>query len=56
MLKVVDGKFKPQYGKKGKPFLCFPDGVEEDAQAAEGQLLTHAAALSVAVRRSDPVT
>ena len=28
VLKVVDGKFKPQYAKKGKPFLCFPDGLK----------------------------
>ncbi len=26
LLKIVDGKFKPMYGKPGKPFLCFdPD-------------------------------
>lgn len=24
VLKVVDGKFKPMFGKKGKPFVCFP--------------------------------
>jgi ABC-type branched-subunit amino acid transport system substrate-binding protein len=29
VLKVVDGKFKPVYGKKGKPFLCFPDGLKK---------------------------
>ena len=29
VLKVVDGKFKPQYGKKGKPFLCFPEGLKK---------------------------
>jgi ABC-type branched-subunit amino acid transport system substrate-binding protein len=28
-LKVVDGKFKPVYGKKGKPFLCFPDSLKK---------------------------
>ena len=29
MLKIVKGKFKPVFGKKGKPFLCFADGLEE---------------------------
>jgi ABC-type branched-subunit amino acid transport system substrate-binding protein len=29
VLKVVDGKFKPVYGKKGKPFLCFPDSLKK---------------------------
>jgi ABC-type branched-subunit amino acid transport system substrate-binding protein len=29
VLKVVDGKFKPVYGKKGKPFLCFPDNLKK---------------------------
>jgi branched-chain amino acid transport system substrate-binding protein len=28
VLKVVKGKFVPQYGKKGKPFMCFPDGLK----------------------------
>ena len=29
VLKVVDGKFKPVYGKKGKPFLCYPDSLKK---------------------------
>jgi branched-chain amino acid transport system substrate-binding protein len=29
VLKVVDGKMKPVYGKKGKPFLCFPDNLKK---------------------------
>jgi hypothetical protein len=29
VLKVVDGKFKPVYGKKGKPFVCFPDNLKK---------------------------
>ena len=27
LLQIVDGKFKPVYGKKGKPFLCFADDL-----------------------------
>ncbi len=27
-LKIVDGKFKPVFGKKGKPFLCFGDDLD----------------------------
>ena len=29
LLKIVDGKFKPAFAKKGKPFLCFEDDLEE---------------------------
>ncbi len=28
LLKIVDGKFKPVFGEKGKPFLCFGDDVK----------------------------
>jgi len=27
--KVVDGKFKPVFGKKGKPFVCFPSTLKK---------------------------
>ena len=27
MMKIVDGKFKPVYGKAGKPFTCFDDAA-----------------------------
>jgi branched-chain amino acid transport system substrate-binding protein len=27
--KVEDGEFVPQFGRKGKPFICFPDDPEE---------------------------
>lgn len=27
-LKIVDGKFKPAFGKPGKPFLCFEDDAK----------------------------
>ncbi len=27
VLKIVNGKFKPVFGKPGKPFLCFPDDL-----------------------------
>ena len=30
--KVVNGGFKPVFGKKGKPFVCFPEQPEEDAR------------------------
>jgi hypothetical protein len=29
LLKIVDGKFKPVFGKKGKPFLCFADDLDK---------------------------
>jgi ABC-type branched-subunit amino acid transport system substrate-binding protein len=29
ILKVVDGGFKPEYGKKGKPFVCFPSNLKK---------------------------
>ncbi len=28
LVKIVDGKFKPVFGRKGKPFLCFPDDLD----------------------------
>jgi ABC-type branched-subunit amino acid transport system substrate-binding protein len=28
-LKIVKGKFKPVFGKKGKPFICFADDLTE---------------------------
>lgn len=28
LVKIVDGKFKPVFGKPGKPFLCFPDDLD----------------------------
>ena len=28
LLKVVGGKFKPVFGKPGKPFICFPDDIK----------------------------
>jgi branched-chain amino acid transport system substrate-binding protein len=28
LLKVVDGKFQPVFGKPGKPFICFPDNLK----------------------------
>jgi hypothetical protein len=27
MVKIVDGKFKPAFGERGKPFLCFPKSL-----------------------------
>jgi hypothetical protein len=27
-VKVVDGKFKPAFGERGKPFLCFPGDLK----------------------------
>ena len=29
IVKVVDGAFKPVFGKKGKPFVCFPDNLKK---------------------------
>ena len=29
LLKIVDGKFKPVFGKPGKPFICFADDLDE---------------------------
>ena len=29
LLKIVDGKFKPQYGEPGKPFLCFGSDLKK---------------------------
>ncbi|MEX0665886.1 MAG: ABC transporter substrate-binding protein [Acidimicrobiia bacterium] len=29
LLKIVNGKFKPVVGEKGKPFLCFSDDLEK---------------------------
>ena len=29
LMKIVNGKFKPVYGKPGKPFLCFADDLEK---------------------------
>jgi len=29
LVKIVDGKFKPVYGKPGKPFICFADGLKK---------------------------
>jgi len=29
MLEVSDGKFKPVFGAKGKPFICFDDELEK---------------------------
>ena len=54
--KVVDGGFKPVYGKKGKPFLCFPDSPQEDAEEAPGQQLTHVAFVPAARPNGSPVT
>ena len=28
LVKIVDGKFKPVFGKKGKPFICFADDAK----------------------------
>jgi hypothetical protein len=27
IMKIVDGEFKPVFGKPGKPFVCFPDNL-----------------------------
>jgi branched-chain amino acid transport system substrate-binding protein len=29
VLKIVDGKFRPVFGKPGKPFICFPDTLKK---------------------------
>ena len=28
-MKVVDGKFKPVFGKPGKPFVCLPPTLKK---------------------------
>ena len=38
-LKIVDGKFKPVFGKPGKPFLCFPDDLKKMPEEPRGQRL-----------------
>ena len=35
LLKIVNGKFKPAFVKKGKPFLCFSDDLEEMPKTPE---------------------
>ena len=29
IMKIVDGKFKPVFGKPGKPFVCFDDAASK---------------------------
>ncbi len=36
---MVNGGFKPVFGKKGKPFLCFPANLKKMPDEPPGQQL-----------------